>query len=193
MKNITLVAKVAELQEYQKMNSNQELPLVLRFTDFEMSLLEKDKNFKSSNIGLLYYHYASPISEDKNHYFFLNEETLADFIENRKISISEFITNEGDIKYVDYISRSHSIDFGGRVVFRKEKRTKNNNQAGYSKRKNRLKITSSEWKMTSGSISLPMLVSSPPNYDSEELFSLCLETIYSQNKKTLEEGYQKKI
>lgn len=115
MHKLTLVQKAVNLGEYQDMILKGQLPLVVRLTEEEV----KSKEFSLTPFSGFYYR---TFDSDGFENQFLHEDRLREAIEEKKIFIPEFIDLEDKMKYVDYISNSNSVDFGGSIVFRDKKR-----------------------------------------------------------------------
>lgn len=122
MKKLTLVQKAVRLEEYQDMVLKGQLPLVVKLTEEEI----RNEEFPNNPFSEFYF---STFSTDGLQNQFLNEDHLREAIEKKKIFIPDFIDLDGNTKYVDYISESHSVDFGGHIVFRGKKRLFKGGQA----------------------------------------------------------------
>lgn len=174
---MTLVQTVANFYQYHEMKSNNQLPLVLQLSNYEVEFLFDGKKSKPISIKNLYK--ESYMSKDKDvHYLFLNSESLRNLIEHGKIFIPDFISSDGETKYVDYIGESYSVDFGDLLVFRDSKRIFSHGQKKCSLQKNRITITPIEMRISSLSGTVPMFLTPGHSANSEELFILCTEAVY---------------
>lgn len=179
---MTLVQTVANLYEYHEMKSNNQLPLVLQLSDYEKEFLLDGKKAKPISIKNLYK--ESYMSHDEEmHYLFLNSDSLRNLIEHGKIFIPEFISSNGEIKYVDYVGESYSVDFGDLLVFRDSRRRFSSSQRRCSLQKNRITITPIEMRMSSLSGNVPMFLTPSHSANSEELFILCTQSVYNAQEK----------
>jgi len=188
MDKLTLVQKAVNLDEYQDMLLKKQLPLVVRLTKEEV----KNQEFGANPFSELYY---QTFDSDGFENQFLHEDRLREAIEEKKIFIPELIDTNGDTKYVDYISESHSVDFGGRIVFRNTKRLFKGGQAKYSIQKNHAPVHSEIVPMRIGNTSGMISIFSYPGHskNSEELFYLCSETLYHSKSKMEDSSTQKRI
>lgn len=137
---ITLVQKVATLQEFVEMQKNKQLPIVLKVTKEEWKTLEKFEFLRKNGLDLIF-NPSSMIEKDETFYLRINDERLKTLIEANKIYIPTFIDLEGNKKYVDYIHQSHSFDFGNRLVFRDKPRLLACLQGNYSIKRNQAEVT----------------------------------------------------
>ncbi len=181
-KTITLVQTVADIFEYHEMRENNQLPLVLNLSDYEMEFLFDGRPSKPISIKNLYR--PSYMSNKKNmNYLFLNSDSLRELIEHGKIFIPDFIASDGEVKYVDYVSESYSVDSGDLLVFRDSKRIFSSNQKKCSLKKNRVTITPMEMRISNISGTVPMFLTPGHSADSEELFILCTQAVYDTQEK----------
>lgn len=180
---MTLVQTVADLYEYHEMKSNNQLPLVLQLSDYEKEFLFDGKKAKPISIKNLYT--ESHMSNDEDmHYLFLNSDSLRNLIEHGKIFIPEFISFDGETKYVDYISESYNLDFGDLLVFRDSRRIFASNQRRCSLQRNKITITPMEMRISNISGIVPMFLTPGHSANSEELFHLCTQAIYKNYTST---------
>lgn len=186
MHKLTLVQKAVNLGEYQDMILKGQLPLVVRLTEEEV----KSKEFSLTPFSGFYYR---TFDSDGFENQFLHEDRLREAIEEKKIFIPEFIDLEDKMKYVDYISNSNSVDFGGSIVFRDKKRVFKGCQARDSIQKNQPHVEYVSMQCNSYSGFVPMVWHGGHSEDSEELFSLCSDVLYHFREKKEEPAIQKKI
>lgn len=186
MKKLTLVQKAVRLEEYQDMILKGQLPLVVKLTEEEI----RNGEFPNNPFSEFYF---STFSIDGLQNQFLNEDHLREAIEDKRIFIPEFIDLEGKTKFVDYISKSDSVDFGGHIVFRNRKRILKGEQSKESIQKNHSYVGYVKMQCGGASGFVPMFWSGFYEAASEELFSLCTEADYHFHKKQEEPAIQKRI
>jgi len=175
---ITLVQKVANLEEYQKMVAKQQLPIVLKLTDSELQKIEQPdyikeistkQNFqKNEEINQLYRR-TTCLSEKDSNYLYMNTEYLRNLIKTNRIYIPEFIDSKQEKKYVDYIYQSDSAELGSGIVFRETPRF-------FFRKKEHFKLVRTEDAkigIKGGNIILAI-----PFSKYQDLFSLCMDTIW---------------
>lgn len=180
MKKLTLVQRVAELEEFIRMRDSGYLPLVVGLTDDEVRLLKANPDTSPLGINSLYY---PAYQRNKNNLLcmFLGSDYLRELIESRRACVLEFIDLNGETKYVDYVKKSYSVDCEGVIVFRDRKRLWGSSQAKYSLNKNQRKGSLVSISIGNVSGSVPMFYSESMNEDSEqeELLILCADTLSS--------------
>lgn len=190
MNTITLVQKVADLSKYLEMSCNGELPLVVRLDDRDETLEKRE--FAHYPFAGLYYNVY--ILEDGFTHYFLNEDCLREAIEKSEIFVPKFIDLEGKIRYVDYVSKTDSVDSGGHIVFRNRKRLLRGAQARDSIQNNQSHVEYVQMQFEHSSGFVPMFVCGSYNgAKHEELFSLCSRAVYHSHKREKEIAVQKKI
>lgn len=180
MKKITLIQTVSTFKGYQQMLALNQLPLVLKVTEDELEEIKKEKQENGLNIHSLYYNTYCPLQYEIN--LFISAEQLKRLIESKKIYIPTFVDQEGKIKFVDYIYKSYSNKIKSGIVFRDKKRLFEKSQAGYSLKKNRMKLIPTEFKLEEQvQVSHSIYTTLPPQ-NFIELYSLCLDTIWEQDE-----------